>query len=102
MGEASPFSEEEYRQLREVAKDIISGGRVSSYNREHGAKWIPLIMATVPILDREGSALLALPYSGGFLDQPTRTLQAVTVVQNVFAEQLRKEYESKTKGVKRG
>lgn len=100
MGAASPFSQEERRTLREIAKDIIGGGRVARWNEDAATRWAPLVNLTVGCLGRESAELLSLPYSGGFLEQPTRTMQAVSVVQEVFAERLRQEYEKMRK--KRG
>lgn len=99
MVAASPFSEAERRQLREIAKDVINGGRVSTWNREHAGKWLPLIQMTVLCLGRESAEVLHLPFDGGFLEQPMRTMQAVGVVQEVFGERLRDEYK---KRIKRG
>ncbi len=48
-------------------------------------------------MDRESAGLIALPYSGGFLEQPARTMQAVEVVQVVFADRLRAEFEKQRK-----
>lgn len=103
MAEFAPFSEEERRELREVAKDVIGGGRVSSWNKDGAGKWLPLINFAVMCLGRESAELLHLPYGGlGFVQQPMRTMQAVGVIQEAFAERLKQEYEKSKKGVKRG
>lgn len=103
MAVLPPFSQEERHELREVAKDVINGGRVSSWNREGSGKWLPLINFTVMCLGRESAELVHLPYGGlGFVQQPMRTMQAVGVIQEVFADRLRQEYEKHKKGVKRG
>jgi len=65
-------------------------------------KWSALVHSTVSVLGRESAELLHLPYPGGFLQQPTRTMQAVGVVQEAFSERLRQEYEKHKKGIKRG
>lgn len=103
MAFVSPFSQEERHELREVAKDVINGGRVSSWNRGGAGKWLSLINFTVMSLGRESAELLHLPYGGlGFAEQPMRTMQAIGVIQEAFAERLRQEYEKHKKGVKRG
>lgn len=96
-----PFSEAERRQLREIAKDVINGGRVSSWNKESCGRWLPLINMAVLSLGRESAELLHLPYDGGFLEQPVRTMQAVGIVQEVFSERLRDEYKKKVNRGKR-
>lgn len=96
MGAASPFSEAERRSLREVAKDVI-GGRISPWNEGAATHWGPMIKVTVTCLGRESAELCALPYEGGFLEQPTRTMQAIGVIQEAFAEKLRSEYEKMRK-----
>lgn len=100
MGGTPPFSQAERTELREVAKDIINGGRVTSWNREPAKTWAPLVTAAVLCLGRESAELLSLPFSGGFVEQPQRTMQAVGVIQQVFSERLKAEYEKKRKGSK--
>lgn len=102
MDEASPFSQEERHELREVAKDLINGGRVSTWNKDAAPFWSPLVHMTVACLGRESAELMHLPYRGGFMEQPSRTMQAVGVIQEAFAERLRQEYEKHKKGIKRG
>jgi hypothetical protein len=53
--------------------------------------WVPLVHMTITCLGRESAELLHLPYPGGFLEQPYRTMEAVGVVQKVFGEKLRQE-----------
>lgn len=55
---------------------------------------------TVMCLGRESAELLSLPYSGGYMEQPIRTMQAAGVVQNAFSERLKQEYDKKRKGRK--
>jgi hypothetical protein len=54
----------------------------------------------VMCLDREGAGLNHLPFEGGFLEQPFRTMQAIAVVQEAFADRLRREYEQKTRSAR--
>lgn len=54
----------------------------------------------VMVMGRESAEILTMPYEGGFLEQPTRTMQALAVVQEVFAERLRQEYEKGKRGGK--
>lgn len=51
-----------------------------------------MIRAAVQSFDRETGGLLHLPYQGGVLEQPLRTMQAFEVVQVVFGEKLKEEY----------
>lgn len=52
----------------------------------------------VSSFDRESANLLHLPVVGGLLIQPVRTMSAVEVVRDVFAERLREEYKRHSKG----
>jgi hypothetical protein len=49
-------------------------------------------------MGRESAELFTMPYEGGYMDQPTRTMQAIAVIQEVFAERLRQEYNKGRKG----
>jgi len=40
---------------------------------------------------REGAELTSLPYSGGFMEQPHKTMLALSTIQAAFAEKLRQE-----------
>jgi len=59
--------------------------------------WGPIVNMCVMCLGRESAEMMHLPYSGGYLEQPARTMQAAGVIQEVFAERLRQEYEKKRK-----
>lgn len=102
MDDLAPFRQAERQQLREVAKDIINGGHIQKWNEAAGRKYAPLIQQTVMCLGRESAELLHLPYPGGYLEQPTTTMAAVSIVQHAFSERLRQEYEKSKKGIKRG
>lgn len=74
---------------------------MASWNAEYANKWGPLVSIVVSCLGRESAELLHLPAPGGFLEQPGRTMAAVGVVQEVFSERLRQEYQKAKKSGKR-
>jgi hypothetical protein len=97
---SAPFSQAERQKLRELTKDVVNGGRISTWNADGAGKYLPLIQMAVMVMGRESAEILTMPYEGGFLEQPTRTMQALAVVQEVFAERLRQEYEKGKRGGK--
>ena len=42
-------------------------------------------------VDRQTGGMIALPYAGGFLDQPSKTMQALAVIQGVYTERINEE-----------
>lgn len=100
MDGLAPFSQEERQKLRELTKDTVNGGRISTWNLDGAGRYLPLIQLSVMVMGRESAEVLTMPYEGGYLEQPTRTMQAIAVVQEVFAERLRQEYEKGKRGGK--
>lgn len=54
-----------------------------------------MINMTVLCLGRESAELLTMPFDGGYMEQPMRTMQAIGVIQEVFGDRLRDEYKKK-------
>ena len=42
-------------------------------------------------VDRETGSLSVMPYQGGFLQQPHKTMQAIEIIQGRFRERLNEE-----------
>ena len=59
--------------------------------------WAQITRLAVMCLNRESASWLHLPYGGGVMHQPYRTMQAFGIVQVVFSEKLKEEYNGKGK-----
>lgn len=91
MVEVAPFREAERQELREVAKSIIDGGEPPAWLDDTAKKFGKLIAMYLMTAGREGAELTSLPYSGGFMEQPHKTMLALSTIQAAFAEKLRQE-----------
>lgn len=91
MDEVAPFSEEESAELRAAGRTIIHGEIVTRPVEEAVHKWQGLVRLFLLVVDRDNGQLGALPYSGGLLDQPWKTMQAFELLQVVFCEKLAEE-----------
>ena len=91
MGWVAPFSAEEGAELERVARASI-WGYMHEIDEPHAAMYSQITRAAINGLDRETGTWVHLPYSGGTLQQPIRTMQAFGVVQAVFGEKLKEEY----------
>ncbi len=58
----------------------------------------PLVEMFIEVVDRENGSLFALPYSGGWLEQPYKTMQAIGLLQSLFSEKIREEMKRIGKG----
>ena len=92
MGEVYPFSATEQWRVRQVALVYCWGGRfptrdIEEANQEYGA----IVHGALESLDGMTGALHHLPFGGGFMDQPVRTMEVVSITRGVFGEKIEAE-----------
>ncbi len=61
--------------------------------KEFAKRWGGVIEMFLASVDREHGSILHLPYPGGVLQQPRRTLQVWRFLQSVYTEAIRNHLE---------
>ncbi len=94
MGDLTPFSEEECASLGRAARTLICGEQTTSATKEDVAKWGALIRMYLLTVDGNNGSMRTLPYSGGLMAQPSRTMQVFEAIQDAFWEKIARDNES--------
>jgi len=68
---------------------------VHSEIRELVPKWGGLVSVLLHCVSREDGSYINLPYDGGAMRQPSRTMQALDVLQEILVKRIRDEYKRK-------
>lgn len=90
MAGVAPFDEADRAEIKRVARSVFNGHGIP-YEMEGDAKrWATMIQAFLTSVDRENGSLLHLPYSGGILEQPYKTMMLFGLLQSIFLEEIEK------------
>lgn len=65
-------------------------------------KWGLLVTTFLRCVSKENGEYIHLPYSGGAMDQPYKTMEAFDVLQNVYITKIKKDHESHMAKIKAG
>jgi hypothetical protein len=101
MGGLPPFSEEERASIERAAQTLIWGENVTGPVQEDVERWNAVIKLYLSVVDSENGAMHVLPYEGGLLNQPWRTMQVFEVIQSKFQQRLKEENESMERNLKK-
>ena len=100
-----PFflTEEERRELREVARLFFIGGHPESDPeiKHFWFKWRVYFEVFSICVDSRYGNILHLPYSGGVMEQPHRELQILQYLQSLYREYLNEETKKIQSKIKR-
>ncbi len=91
MAAVAPFDETERREVRDVARVLVRGEHPPAFLGESVRRWGSWVTAFLTVADREGGNLNVMPFAGGFLEQPVKTMEVLRTIQQVFAEKLKEE-----------
>lgn len=53
-------------------------------------EWAVVVQAFLGAVNRENGTLVHLPYAGGVLEQPYKTMQVFSLLQSIFIEEIEK------------
>jgi len=67
---------------------MFQGGSIPSELQGAYQKWMILVHVFLRCIDRENGSYAQMPYSGGVMEQPERTMQAMDLLQGVYGEEL--------------
>lgn len=88
MGEGAPFSEEEQAAIGRVAYSMVRGEQTTGPLRSETASWGGIVQLLLSVINGDNGSMHALPYDGGFMEQPWRTMQVFAIVQGALREKL--------------
>lgn len=100
MGRKPPFIEDERDELKAVVRDYIAGNKVKRLEEGRRALWFRLTRAYFTSFDYENGTG-PLPYDGGILEQPTKTLAVWKVIEGEFGRKRHEEAKKMKSKVKR-
>lgn len=63
--------------------------------REYVGKWGHLVTVLMRCVSREDGSYNTLPYAGGAMRQPARTMQAFDILQSILVKRIQDEYKRK-------
>jgi hypothetical protein len=104
MVQVNPFSvaPEEAGEIRQCARLLFKGANPAHQNetREAYQKWKYFFDVFVMSRDARYGNLLHLPFEGGVFEQPSKTMDAIMLIQSVYIEHLKEEQEKASKKIK--
>jgi hypothetical protein len=101
MAKITPFSNKECQDVERAARSILNGDiRVPDELKQLRIKWWPWIETFLRCVSKRNGEYLHLPYSGGAMEQPHKTMKVFDVLQNVYVEKIKKDQEAQTAKMK--
>lgn len=77
--------------MRQVARVLFYGGMIDREMEQYQKKWGLFFRLFFICIDRETGSLLHMPYSGGAMEQPYKTMQVINYLQSLWIEKLADE-----------
>lgn len=74
---------------------MLSGGRITKDLEPYAVKWGMMIRQFLLCVNHENATIEHLPYEGGIMEQPYKTMQVFELLQSLFIKQIRKEQNKK-------
>lgn len=90
MAGVAPFDEGDRASIKRFARSVFAGQRIPNELEEDGRRWGLMIQSFLASVNRENGSLLHLPFSGGAMEQPYKTMQVYEFLQGVFMEEIDK------------
>jgi hypothetical protein len=88
----APFGEEESAELRRLARTLfkLRNGTLPLEQRDAMTRWGVWVDAFLASANPMSGAIQHLPYEGGVMDQPARTMSVWRLLQSEFIEAMPK------------
>ena len=90
MGGRLPFGTNDRWEIRQLAIVYFRGGRIQGDLREFADKWLVWLNLYLDAADLETGRLMILPYPGGLLQQPVRTMAVFGYLRSLYLEARKK------------
>jgi len=94
MGGITPFGEAERASLNRAARTLIWGDHVTRATAPDVQRWGAIVQLYLLAVNGDNGSMQALPYEGGLLEQPWRTMQVFEALQGKFCERLHEQNEA--------
>ena len=91
MDARHPFSEADRWEVRQVALILFNGGMPDREIEGYLKKWSLIFKLFYTAVDRKTGSLLHLPFSGGIMDQPAKTMEILRYLQSLWIEKIADE-----------
>lgn len=91
MGGRVPFGERDRWEVRQLALVYFRGGRVTKDLEEFAGKWLVWLDLYLEAADLETGRMMTLPYPGGLLQQPVRTMAMFGYLRSLYLEARKKK-----------
>lgn len=92
MDKRYPFSETDRWEVRQVALCLFNGSYLDREIEEYYKKWHLFFKLFYTCIDRKHGSLIHLPFSGGALEQPAKTMEVIRYLQSLWIEKIADEY----------
>lgn len=92
MAGGAPFGEEESGELRSLARTLfrLGNGTLPMEQREAMGRWGVMIDGFLASVNPMSGAIQHMPFSGGALEQPSRTMAMWRLLQHEFIDAMPK------------
>lgn len=93
-----PFSESDRWEVRQVALILFNGGMPCNEIAGYAKKWALFFKLFYTTIDRKTGSFLHLPFGGGVMEQPAKTMDVLRYLQSLWIEKIADEMERVSKG----
>lgn len=93
--EKFPFSlsNQEVQEIRDCGQIYFSGGNPAADKelKQIWTKWREFFFSCFNCLDARYGNFLALPFSGGAMEQPMKTMQVYSLIRDLYREKIKRD-----------
>jgi len=92
-----PFSESDRWEVRQVALILFNGGMLDTEIEAYAKKWALFFKLFYTAIDRKSGSILHLPFAGGIMEQPAKTMEILRYLQSLWIEKIAEEMDKASK-----
>lgn len=97
MDARHPFSETDKWEVRQVALVLFNGGMLDTEIEAYAKKWALFFKLFYTAIERKNGSILHLPFSGGIMEQPAKTMEVIRFLQSLWIEKIADEMDKASK-----
>lgn len=91
MDASNPFSESDRWEVRQVALTLFNGGMPDREIEGYTKKWALIFKLFYTAIERKTGSFLHLPFDGGVMEQPAKTMEILRFLQSLWIEKIADE-----------
>lgn len=100
MDARHPFSSPDRWEVRQVALIIFNGGMLDREVEGYAKKWAVFFKLFYTAIERKTGSFLHLPFEGGVMEQPAKTMEILRYLQSLWIEKIASEMDKASRGGK--